>query len=232
MQEKKLQESADSPGENRPPPAKKRPGRPRNRPIEGVSPDAAAAFKRRTDALSASAKISLGEIGHRLGIARTTLHYMRTGRLAATQQVLATLEHMEQHGGRPPRWAPGPEGDVLEIFIRIPPQGITADSTGSVTIPLSYKEPAPGRPTEVVLEPRLDTMEAFRLFFDAVLNQKTEQIILRVLPIELATKAFLDSVTTTTLMKLLEGSLLVLFGREWHTEVKKLLEQSKPARTE
>lgn len=180
-------------------------------------------FCRRTDALAATTGLNLGEISRRLGISRSTFHYMRAGRWAPNQEVADRLAHMEAHQGEPPPEA-APSTDTLDLLVRLPGAGLKAGQKGkSVTVPLSYRSAEPNLPTEVDLQLGLSRIEDAIPFISAIVNGEHRNIVLSALPEPLATNDFVEKLTPTAFLALLEGTLLLIFGHAWRTEVKKLI---------
>jgi transcriptional regulator with XRE-family HTH domain len=176
-------------------------------------------FLNRLDKLRLSERWTWEQAAKSIGLSRTMLHYLRSGRSSVTDKTLYRLAEAEKAAG-----VETPRGDKAKVLVeamhsnlREVKKEVTASDhdRGYVLVKLQFLrgEPPKGLPAEIkVLRPQHAVRS--RLLAD-VMRGDYESVLSTCLPKENANKEFLEKLTPFTLEALEEAAMSLVFGTQW-----------------
>jgi transcriptional regulator with XRE-family HTH domain len=166
---------------------------------------------------------SWDQLAEHLGVSRTTLHYLRTGRHDVSGKLLRSLERAEQEAGIvPAETRPAASAKALIEALHSTLENAKVPVTeedhdrGFVQLELDYLRGAPpsGFPPEIKLT-RPAARRRAEILADVLTSETYDPVLLACLPKEHASEEFLNLLTPFTLTALTEAAMTLVFGNEW-----------------
>ena len=177
-------------------------------------------FLERLDRLRLSNQWTSGEAAKAVGLSRTMLHYLRSGRNSVTDKVLYRLAEAEKmkpvQKNKAQLFVDSLLSSIREANIKITSED---QDRGYITVKLQYLrgEPPPGYPTEAKVTRPDHTMHAQLMAY--ALLEEYHKVLLECLPRSLGTKEFLNLLTPFCLEALEDGAMSMVFGLRWRQRV-------------
>lgn len=181
-------------------------------------------FISRLERLKELKQWSWAEAAEAVGLSRSMVHFIKTGKYGVSETVSQQLRKAERDAGISPRARVIIEAIVRQAEqakINVSRQDVAAGKK-VVEVQFITGEPPTGVKGNRIELSRPDVRVSAKLVADMLVDEGYESVLVSCLPTDLANRSFLNSLTPFSYKALCDAAMVLVFGVDWQRRLPEL----------